>query len=99
MRAVDAGDAEGVRNAIARGGIVWATYPGGNTLLHRNAKQGNTEIAAILLSHGLSLSARNREGLSPLDLAIRHNHSSLARMFRAVMETNGGSVKADRDYL
>ena len=88
MKAVPAGDAEGVRNAIARGGIVWTMYPGRNTLLHRNAQQGNATITEILLQHGLSLTATNSEGLNPLALAIRHNHATLAGMLRAATATN-----------
>ena len=81
LKAVSNGDVSGVKSALDRGGIVWATYRGRNTLLHENARQGNVEIGALLLQHGLSLSATNSKGLTPRDVARHHHHTKLADAF------------------
>ncbi len=43
----------------------------GSTALHHAVAQGHVEIARLLLENGASIDARNREGLTPLEVAKR----------------------------
>lgn len=52
-----------------RGADVNAEDERGRTALHVAAAEGNMEVASLLLTRGGDATARNRDGLSPLDIA------------------------------
>lgn len=49
----------------------------GSTALHHAAAQGHVEIARLLLESGASVNARNREGLTPLEMAKRMKNEKI----------------------
>ena len=49
------------------------TRAGGATPLHRAALKDNVEVVKLLVREGASLTRRNADGLTPLDVAIRQN--------------------------
>lgn len=50
----------------------------GWTALHRAAGEGHVSVVELLLHHGSNKGAKNANGETPLDLAIRNGHASLA---------------------
>lgn len=49
----------------------------GRNLLHIAAANGRKEIAGILLKNGMDINARDNQGYTPLDYALKHHHSSV----------------------
>ena len=60
---------------------------GGTTPLHGAALFGRAEMAAWLLAHGADANSHNREGKTPLQVALDRNHDAVA----AVLRAHGGS--------
>ena len=60
------GDREAVRAALARKADVNAAQVDGTTALHWAVERDDVELAELLLSVGARVSARTREGVTPL---------------------------------
>lgn len=69
--------------------LATATNRHGNTPLHSAAGRGYVDTVAILLQHGADVHARNVQGASALDLAIRFWRT------RGVMDSHGGGSSGD----
>ena len=55
----------------------------GHTALHVAALGGRTDVTRLLLDHGADADTRDRAGLTPLDLAARYGHRSVADLLAA----------------
>lgn len=55
----------------------------GSTALHHAAAQGHVEIARLLLDSGAQVDVRNREGLTPLDMAKRMEKEDCVRFLES----------------
>src|SRR5262245_47408696 len=74
------GDRDAVRAALARKADVDATQIDGSTALHWAVERDDLDMADVLLRAGARVTARTREGVTPLQLAA----------------TNGNGVMIDR---
>ncbi len=50
------------------------------TALHYAAKKGHKEIAELLIANGADVNAKNREGQTPVDVAVVRNRSDLVKL-------------------
>ena len=83
------GDREGVRAALARKADVNAAQVDGTTGLHWAVERDDVEVAELLLTAGARVSARTREGVTPLQLAaINGSARMLARLIRSGADPN-----------
>lgn len=77
------GDAEIVRLLLAAGADVHQTFPvNGRTPLHEAARyhgEDNAEILRLLLEAGADMEARDKEGNTPLMLAVRYRNYPAAK--------------------
>jgi ankyrin repeat protein len=87
MAAVTAGDAAGVRQLLDAGAAVDERFPvmdvfnDGHTALLVAARDGHTEIAAVLLQAGADVNAREPTfGGAPLHKAVYNGHADLTRL-------------------
>jgi uncharacterized Ntn-hydrolase superfamily protein len=55
---------------------------GGNTPLHGAALRNQTEMAAWLLDRGANVDARNYEGKTPLEVAMKAGHTAIADLLK-----------------
>ena len=53
------------------------------TALHIAAKEGQEEVAAILLEHGADLAAATKKGFTPLHLAAKYGNMKVAKLLIA----------------
>src|SRR5690242_1968749 len=83
FRALDAGDLDGVREAIVGGGNVEAPGPDGATPLMRAAADGDTRIVQLLLDKGAAVDRGDAEAITPLMLAASANHIAVLRLLLA----------------
>ena len=84
LEAARVGDAEALRTAVRAGGEVNAAQADGFTALHWAAKNGNREIADVLIAAGADLSATTRlGGHTPLHVAAASGHAGLAEALLA----------------
>lgn len=60
-----------VEEIIARGALVDIRNIDGQTPLHLAVELGNLEAARLLLEHGADLNAPDRQGVTPLRLAVK----------------------------
>jgi ankyrin repeat protein len=83
------GDREAVRAALARKADVNAAQVDGTTALHWAAERDDVELAELLLTVGARVSARTREGVTPLQLAaINGSARMLGRLIRSGADPN-----------
>ena len=74
------GDVGRVRALIAAGADVNVRNYKGQTALHCAARAGFRDIAALLLDHGATVDARDRDGLTPLATVLRSTAKDKARL-------------------
>jgi len=83
------GDREAVRTALARKADVNAAQVDGTTALHWAVERDDVELAELLLIAGAHVSARTREGVTPLRLAaINGNARMLGRLIKSGADPN-----------
>ena len=54
----------------------------GETPLHFAALEGRKEIAELLITKGADVNSRTRDGLTPLDRAIKYQRNETAALLR-----------------
>ena len=80
-----------VMGALSRGrGNVNSADDKGYTLLHAAARDGDANIARLLLGQGADVNALNNDGETPLDVAERTGHEEVAQILRDAGGTRGG---------
>jgi ankyrin repeat protein len=73
------GDFDGARKAIEQGADLEAKDPGtGASVLHYAVMRGNPEILQLLLSKGVDVNSRTRNGTTPLHTAVLYNRYEIA---------------------
>jgi ankyrin repeat protein len=83
------GDREAVRAALARKAEVNAAQVDGTTALHWAVERDDVELAEVLLTAGARVSARTREGVTPLQLAaINGSAGMLGRLIKSGADPN-----------
>ena len=83
------GDREAVRAALARKADVNAAQVDGTTALHWAVERDDVELAEVLLTAGARVSARTREGVTPLQLAaINGSAGMLGRLIKSGADPN-----------
>ena len=83
------GDREAVRTALARKADVNAAQVDGTTALHWAVERDDVELAELLLIAGAHVSARTREGVTPLRLAaINGSAGMLGRLIKSGADPN-----------
>src|SRR5438552_1304506 len=83
------GDRAAVRAALARNADVNAAQVDGTTALHWAVDRDDVELAVLLLTAGARVSARTREGVTPLQLAaINGSARRLARLIKCGADPN-----------
>jgi len=83
------GDREAVRAALARKADVNAVQVDGTTALHWAVERDDVELTELLLTAGARVSARTREGVTPLQLAaINGSGRLIGRLIRSGADPN-----------
>src|SRR6185436_3848305 len=83
------GDREAVRTALARKADVNAAQVDGTTALHWAVEREDVELTELLLIAGARVSARTREGVTPLQLAaINGSGRMIGRLIRSGADPN-----------
>ena len=82
---------EAAKQAIAAGADVNAKREGGWTLLHDLAHQGKKEIIELLITEGVDVNAKDNDDDTPLDWAIKDNHTEIVNLLRK----HGGKTAAE----
>ena len=73
------GDFAGARKAIDQGADLEAKDPGtGASVLHYAVMRGNPEILQLLLSKGVDVNSRTKNGTTPLHTAVLYNRYEVA---------------------
>ena len=73
------GDFTGARKAIEQGADLEAKDPGtGASVLHYAVMRGNPEILQLLLSKGVDVNSRTKNGTTPLHTAVLYNRYEVA---------------------
>lgn len=73
------GDFDGARKAIEQGADLEAKDPGtGASVLHYAVMRGNPEILQLLLSKGVDVNSRTKNGTTPLHTAVLYNRYEVA---------------------
>ncbi len=89
------GDREAVRAALARKADVNAAQVDGTTALHWAVDRDDVELAELLLTAGARVSARTREGVTPLQLAaINGSARMLGRLIKSGADPNAALTPA-----
>ena len=91
IAAVYRDDNEAVLSFVNRGMDVNTVDPGGNTLLHVAARNGNDKLVAALLKQKANPNARSRVGDTPLMLAVYNGKAEAANALLA----GGAQVNQD----
>ena len=80
--AAGGGDSARVRSLVRRGAVVTWGDKHGVTALHQAAFTGHADLAVELLSLGADASAVTKDGVSPLDLALRVDEREVVEAIR-----------------
>ena len=84
--AIEKGDIEVVKQHLAAGADVNANWnrlePNGYTLLHLAVHWGNGEIVELLIAKNAHVNAKDKDGRTPLDVAIQYKRTEVADLLR-----------------
>ena len=64
------------------------------TPLHETARSGRKEVVELLIANGADVNAKNRNGDTPLDSAIKDKHTETADILRKHGGKTGEELKA-----
>ncbi len=96
--AVNAGHAAAVELLLSKGASLTAEVPGfDRSVLHLAAASGEFEVARILLERGADRSFRDARSRTPLELAVEHGFTNLARLLAG--EDEAPSVLSAEELL
>ena len=90
--AAQKGDADLLRSLLSQKADVNATQPDGSTALHWIVRADDLDTADLLIRAGASVSAANRRGITPLDLACVNGS---AVMIRKLLDAGANPNAAD----
>jgi ankyrin repeat protein len=77
------GNVDSVRALLQHGADISATIrESGETPLHMAASWGKVDVVRALLEAGANKTARDRQGRTPFDLAVRNGQDEVARLLR-----------------
>jgi|GEM_PF-4965405 len=71
-----------VRALVEGGADIWHTNPHGDYALHSAIKHNNIEAVKYIMNMGVSLYAKNNEGLTPEKLAIAYDHPEIVKLIK-----------------
>ncbi|MCU1335726.1 MAG: hypothetical protein JWO19_1307 [Bryobacterales bacterium] len=94
--AAQKGDATLVRSLLSQKADVNAPQPDGSTALHWIVRADDLETAELLIHAGANVSAANRRGVTPLDLACVNGSAS---MIRKLLDAGANPNSAHPDGL
>nr|5DNE_A Chain A, L-asparaginase [Cavia porcellus]5DNE_B Chain B, L-asparaginase [Cavia porcellus]5DNE_C Chain C, L-asparaginase [Cavia porcellus]5DNE_D Chain D, L-asparaginase [Cavia porcellus] len=77
-----AGELEALQALMELGSDLRLKDSNGQTLLHVAARNGRDGVVTMLLHRGMDVNARDRDGLSPLLLAVQGRHRECIRLLR-----------------
>ena len=92
--AVEKGNIEAVKQAIAAGADVSVTDWMGDPPLHGAVSYGHKEIVELLIAAGADVNAKSSRYGTPLDEAIRRKHLETADLLRKHGGKTGEELKA-----
>jgi ankyrin repeat protein len=79
------GDIVGTRWLVNHGARINATDDGNNTPLHKACERNSTlKVVELLVERGASLAAVNKNGETPLDMAVKNDKSSIEDYLRSI---------------
>jgi ankyrin repeat protein len=90
LRAISARDIQAARQAFSDGATMRTRIRRNFTFLQAAARQGNVEIAKLLVEHGAAatVGARNDDGDTALDIALANGHAQMADYLRSLTAAN-----------
>jgi ankyrin repeat protein len=90
LRAINVRDIQAARQAFSAGATMTTSIRRHFTFLQAAARQGNVEIAKLLVEHGAAktVAARNDDGDTALDIALVNGHAEMADYLRSLTATN-----------
>ncbi len=80
--AASAGDAQALRELLAKGVNVNSTDQSGMTALILTAFQGHLKCVELLLLHGADVNLRTTYGMTPLKAATSKGHQSIVKVLQ-----------------
>lgn len=90
LNAIVRNDAAMLQLLIEAGADIDKPAPGGETLLHLAAAQGQADAARVLIFAGANLESSDQAGVTPTQRAILHGHLHMPpALATAVLEKNG----------
>ena len=98
MSASSAKHARVARMLLARGAFAFGRTRNGETVLHACAREGNTSLAALILSRpstpstAEALNAKANNGGTPLHVAVAHNQDEMVKLLLAQSGTDRGAT-------
>jgi glutaminase len=84
-----------VKRMLARGVNLNAPDYDMRTALHLAASEGHYSVAVLLISHGADTKAKDRFGNTPLDDAIRNEHTQIVKLIEASMKPRNAFIPAE----
>jgi ankyrin repeat protein len=92
FNAASSGDFEAIKEYIAEGGNVNATYQNETTLLHCAASRGHNNIVQLLIDNDANVNAKDRQEVTPLLYAAQYATVSKNQSTAALLIVNGAIV-------
>ena len=99
LGAINAGDIQAARQAFTNGATMTMSIRRHFTFLQVAARQGNVDLAKLLVEYGAAntVAARNDDGDTALDIALANGHAAMADYLRSLNATNDPKRESQRD--